>query len=154
VIAPPETIDQGKSNWVSWLVCRELNPSRPDRVRLDRVRSSLDVAVARLAEDFSESDWSDIDRSKALLLGPDRAKNGIAYNSMRLPERLVDHKIFDQFANRFSPAARWFCNWTFDLPWMTSGMGSWDPVTTSTFDLCLGAVDGDLVGIFCVQDED
>ncbi|WP_300554658.1 hypothetical protein [Maricaulis sp.] len=121
---------------------------------MEQVRLSLDVGVAQLAEDFSGSDWSDIDRSKALLLGPDRAKNGIAYNSVGLPERRVAHKSFDRFANHFSLASRWFYNWATDVSLMTSGIGSWNPVTTSTFDLCLGVVDGDLVGIFCVEDED
>lgn len=141
----------GRRNWLSWLVAEEAYIAGSDRARLIRLRQSYQPAVAPLSDEFTHSHWREVSIDEAKLLAADRAKKGIAYNSMALPRRLISHPQVNRFFAVFSDAPRAFINWG---EISADGLCGWQSFTQSTFDLAVGVVDGKKIGIFCIEDED
>ncbi len=168
-----EILDEGRERWLSWIVAREPYANRSARHRLDILRQRFTPAVADLAKEFEPRNWLEAEPEPALRLAADRAKHGIAYNRLELPSKRVAHAQFDRFMDRFSGQSRLFLNTRKigieNLPldpgasreeinrYENSLLITFDtsqPLTQSTFDLAVGVVDGDTIGIFCIEDED
>lgn len=142
----------GRRDRLSWLVAEEVYVAGSDRARLIRLRQSYQPALAPLSDEFTHSNWRELPIDEARLLAADRAKKGLAYNSMALPKRLLSHPQVNQFFAVFSDAARAFINW--GVISEDGCRAGWQPFTQSTFDMAVGVVDGKKIGIFCIEDED
>lgn len=142
-----EILDEGRKGWQSWIIAREPYATRSARHRLDGLRQRFSPAVAALSEAFEPRHWNEVPPEDALKLMAHRGKHGIANSGFDLPPKRRAHGQLDRFMARFSDQARLFLNAQMPPQF-------WQPMTRSTFDLALGVVDGDTIGIFCIEDED
>ncbi|WP_339744885.1 hypothetical protein [uncultured Maricaulis sp.] len=149
-----EVLDEGQKGWLSWIVARDLS-ARSARHRLDSLAQRMVlVGNGTVGRPIGKS-WLEISREDAELRAHNFAKTGIAYALRdRLRPGLEEPRV-RMFFERFTGQARVFSNWGSGLSLaLGGGLSSWEPISESTFDMAFGLTDGDLVGIFCIEDED
>lgn len=149
-----EVLDEGRKGWLSWIVARDLS-TRSSRHRLDcLVQRMVLLGNGAYGRPIGKN-WLEISREDAELRAHNFAKTGIAYALRdRLRPGLVEPRG-RVFFERFKGQARVFTNWgSGSSLGLGGGFSSWAPISESTFDMAFGLTDGDLSGIFCIEDED
>jgi len=146
-------LSEGRQDWLSWCVVRLQHPTETARAKLETFRTGFKPAVSGLNPDFVSTHWREISSKDGRILCADRAKNGLAYNpNLYKQSARARYPKSDAFFDLFDEGACCFVNWG-ELS-NDGRSGSWSPMTCSTFDLAVGVVDADKVGIFCIEDED
>ena|GEM_PF-3252289 len=138
-----DIIAQNSRGGLSWIVCREYS-SGSARARLDRLAPNLPLGLSSGFANPLGRGWRDEPVDVALhRLNNWRAS---AKDDIFIRTR-ADYRSIKTFASYFTDSARAFCN----REQISATASAHTPMSPATFDFATGLVEGDLVGILCVQ---
>ena len=137
---------------VRWMIEMDDLPTRSNRHRLDRMAEIFVFEEAALSGRPLGKNWVEAKRGAVELAMHHAGRSGLAIPSRQQPG--VRHKSVAEFFEHFGSQARCFTNRSeAGLPGQES-FTTWSPFTDSTFDIVAGLVEGERIGILCIDDED
>jgi hypothetical protein len=137
---------------VRWMVETGDVSTRSDRHRLDRMAERFVFEEAALSGQPLGKAWIETKRGALELAMHHAGRNGLVMPSRPRPG--VRHQSVTDFFAHFGAQARCFTNCSeAGLPGKES-FTTWSPFTDATFDIVAGLVEGDRIGILCIDDED
>ena len=106
----------------------------------------LDAFARQIGVDAIGSQWRRVSRGEAASLAASALARDLAYERVRHMDDAEASALANRFVSLFDDAGRFFTN--------RSEVGGWMPLTASTFDVGIFAMDRHWLGAVVVQDED